>query len=356
VHECERTGGGLVLAMEHPEGPTLREVIKREGTLDLKRALVLAARLGEVLEGVHNLGLVHGGLRPENVVLVGPEERVVLKHLGFDWVLLSRSPDAGLHRESPREDRAYRAPEQAWEQATYRSDIYAFGAILYEMLAGAPAPATSRPRVYPGPLKDCRADVSPSLERIVMQALQVAPERRPTDISVVCNAVWAELTSEGQPTSQEPRTVAGPWAGKRMKKLLGWGATVLAVLAIWSANALITVERSSTPVPQSAPPAAAVLGAPSDGAVTSPVPADAPGTARTGLHSIPPTVAPPKPGESKRDRRITAPLGDGAAMAQRRDQPDVPRPQASPATRDDAGDDPGAIIDWLLNEGASKER
>src|SRR5262249_39778787 len=127
VLECERTSGSFVLAMERPEGPTLRDVIRREGALELKRALVLARRLGEVLEGVHNLGLVHGGLRPENVVLVGPEEQVVLKHFGFDWVFLSRSPEMGMPRESPREDPVYHAPEQAWEQATHRSDIYAFG-------------------------------------------------------------------------------------------------------------------------------------------------------------------------------------------------------------------------------------
>ncbi len=68
---CERTGGGLVLAMEHPGGPTLREVIKREGTLSLNRVLRLAVGLARVLEQVHTLGLVHGGLRPENVVLTG---------------------------------------------------------------------------------------------------------------------------------------------------------------------------------------------------------------------------------------------------------------------------------------------
>ena len=73
VRECERTAG-LVLAMEHPEGPTLREVIKREGTLGLSRALHLGLTLAVVLERVHNLGLVHGGLRPENVALVGPDE------------------------------------------------------------------------------------------------------------------------------------------------------------------------------------------------------------------------------------------------------------------------------------------
>src|SRR5262249_39055081 len=67
VLACERTNSGLTLAMECPEGTTLREVIKREGTLDRRRALVLAKKLGEVLEGIHNLGLVHGGLRPENI-------------------------------------------------------------------------------------------------------------------------------------------------------------------------------------------------------------------------------------------------------------------------------------------------
>lgn len=420
LHECERTDSGLVLAMERPEGPTLREVIKREGTLGLKRALGLALGIATVLERAHNIGLAHGGLRPENVVLAGPEEAVVLTHFGFDWVLLSRSPDAGSRKASRPEDPAYRAPEQAWDQVTTRSDIYALGAILYEMLAGAPPPAAvaSRPRVSPEPLKNCRADVTPELERLVMQALQVAPERRPADISAVVNALTVEISTDSPPTSAEDRIVADPSAGTAIKKVCAWGGItvvlgVLVICAIWFGYTRRTPHMSSsTPRLESTSSPAAAHGTPADEAPTQTAPADAarpdvahrtaddalppkeaasspPSMAsrtppaeraadagdarkpRTGPSSVPAAVTPPQPAAVAPPEPVavtppqpaeflampTPPVTQAynVAPARRQAEPAVPRPQPSRETGN-AGDDPGAIIDWLLNEGAAKDR
>src|SRR5262245_11825358 len=80
--ECERTANGLVLVMEHPEGPTLREVIKRDGTLAPSRALHIGLKLAVLLERVHNFGLFHGGLRPDNIVLASSDEEITLTHFG----------------------------------------------------------------------------------------------------------------------------------------------------------------------------------------------------------------------------------------------------------------------------------
>jgi len=398
VLECERTNSGVALAMERPEGPTLREVIKREGTLDRRRALVLAKRLGEVLEGVHNLGLVHGGLRPENIVLVGPEERVVLKHFGVDWVLQSRSPDTTSSGRAAVEESVYRAPEQAWEESTHRSDVYAFGAILYEMLAGAPACArtSSGPRAY-RPLANYRADVTPGLERIVTHALQIAPERRPVDISSVCNALAAELAAEDRPTLSESRTarVSRPrWA----MSVLGWsGAIALTVGVLWFAGTRVHIARSSLKpvfpsalsfVRRPAPAEMIAPGAMSGTVETPPARPDVSGAARQGidstvvapgkpdgrpeeprdsqkarasLQSIAPPVAPVKPIESAirapgTGGETAAPKRAAGTMVRRRDAPDPAPAQTVRESRDDAGNDPGAIIDWLLNEGAGKER
>ena len=396
-HGCERTAGGLVVAMAHPEGPTLREVIKREGTLGLDRALRLALELARVLERVHKLGLVHGGLRPEHVVLTGPEERIVLTHFGLDWILLSRSPDTGSRQSSPLHDPAYRAPEQTWDQTTARSDIYSLGAIVYEMLAGAPppAPAPSHPRASAEPLRNCRADISQELERIVMQALHVAPERRPADIAAVVDALTAELDRDRQPKPAGDKTAAGVAGGRAKKRLFAWGAvTVLAMLAIWVAHARMTSGVLPKPVPQPVPPAASAPGTAADQPLTQPAPSDAPGsvvadpatdvrpvardvvtppapmTGRTPaaepstdtrdaskpgtpLPSVSAAVTQSKPAESP---KMTVP----PATRRRRDTATAPpasasRPQPSRETRD-TGDDPGAIIDWLLSEGAGKER
>ena len=82
---------------------------------------------------------------------------------------------------------------------------------------------------------------------------------------------------------------------------------------------------------------------------------------RRVLRSIPPTVASGRPIESiltdqGTNREIAAPKSKSSSTAQRRDTLDVSPPQALRETRDDAASDPGAIIDWLLNEGARKER
>ena len=367
VLDCERTNSGLALAMERPPGPTLREVIKQQGTLDRRRALALAKRLGEVLEGVHNLGLVHGGLRPENIVLVGPEERVVLKHFGFDWVVQSRSPDTT--GETAVEESVYRAPEQAWEESTHRSDVYAFGAILYEILAGAPASAkmASSPRAY-RPLENYRADVTPGLERIVTHALQVAPERRPADISSLCSALTAELAAEDRPAlseSRSPRRSRPRWTMNR----LGWGgAIVLTVGVLWFAGTRVTIDWSS--LKPTLPGASNVrMPAPSAGVVTPPALPDVSGAARQGsgdplvTHGKPDRhpIAPARPIESEMRGRaargeIAVPKSEVRTMAPRHDASDPAPPQTVRERRDDAGNDPGAIIDWLLNEGVGKER
>jgi serine/threonine protein kinase len=396
---CERTAGGLVLAMAHPGGPTLREVIKREGTLGLDRALRLALELARVLERVHKLGLVHGGLRPENVVLTGPEERIALTHFGLDWILRWRSPDTGSRQSSPLHDPVYRAPEQTWDQTTARSDIYSLGAIVYEMLAGAPPPASapSHPRASAEPLRNCRADISQELERIVMQALHVAPERRPADIAVVVDALTAELERDRQPKPAGDKTAASVAGGMGKKRLFAWGGVaVLAMLAIWVAHARMTSGVLLKPVPQPVPPAASAHGTAADPPLTRPAPSDAPGSVvadpvtdltpvardvvtppapmtgrtpaavaesstdtrdaskpRTPLPSVSAAVTQSKPAESP--KMTVAP-----ATRPRRDTATAPpasasRPQPSRETRD-TGDDPGAIIDWLLSEGAGKER
>ncbi len=387
VYECERVAGGaLVLAAEHPEGATLREVIRREGTLNLERALRLAIRIARALERAHNLSLVHGGLRPENVVLVGPEETVVLTHFGFDRLLASRPAAATGPDASVPEDSVYQAPEQASGHTTERSDIYAFGAILYQMLAGAPPSSgrASRRFVDPKPLRKSRPDVTPTLERLIMQTLQAAPERRPMDISVVCNDLWAEISAEGPGKLPGPRPVAGPWRGTRTKRLVVWGGlAVIGALAVWFAQTLMPLSRPRATAPMAAAPGTVGAGARNDAPPSSPAgrpssPAPAAGSVSpagrppdlrhgqkppAGRPSPPSAAIPAKPAEPVASGRSddrdkpAAPRSPGGEVpgAQRPKAPVASRPEPSPEAREPA-DDPGAIIDWLLTEGAGQRR
>ncbi len=182
VHECERVERSVVLiAMARPEGPTLRETIERDGPLDVTRALGIAVQIGKALERAHALRLLHGGLRPDNVVLIGPEDTVALIRFGLDRALES-SPAAAAVCARAAAPSSYLAPEQASGHASEQSDVYALGAILYEMLAGTPPEAAadeSADRTAAEPLRAVRPDVTPSVERLVSRALQEAPHRRP---------------------------------------------------------------------------------------------------------------------------------------------------------------------------------
>ncbi len=376
VYECERVAGGaLLLAAEHPEGPTLRDVIRREGTLNLERALHLAIQIARALERAHNLSLVHGGLRPDNIVLVGREETVVLTHFGFDRLLAPRPAAASGRDASVPEDSVYQAPEQASGHTTERSDIYACGAILYQMLAGTPPSSggASWRFVDPRPLRKGRPDVTRTLERLIMQTVQAAPERRPVDISVVCNELWAEISPQGPQNLPGGRiVVARPWGGSRTKRLVASGGlAVIGALAVWFAQARLMTPTSvpSVLVPLSAPRAAAPgPTAPAAGRIGPLQRVEVPTTRApagpASRSSGPPvTVLPAKPADpaasarsGDRDKPAPPPSrGEEVTRAQRPKAPVASRPEPSREARDPA-DDPGAIIDWLLTEGAGQRR
>jgi len=386
VYDCERAASGaLVIIMEHPEGPTLRDAIRKEGGLDVARALGVAIQIAKALERAHSLGLVHGGLRPENIVLVGPEQTVALTHVGFDRVLASRPPGMRNRSVAHSSDSAYRAPEQASGHVSEQSDVYALGAVLYEMLTGSPPfdDASDR-RVDAQSLREHRPELTPSLERVVMRLLQEAPQRRPAGISSVCDELRLVLSPDEQRKLPYRRA-----AGKRRKHVIAWAAfAALTPVAIWFAHVRMTSDMSAAPnLPLLSPPiAAAPLAAPSPNApaadrgnaappessltpsarnVPPPeVPSKVRDSAVQAAPAAPPKlVMPPQPPEPK----VSARSGDHVDAAQLLSARSENVPEARPlrlpaATRTEpretrgAGEDPAAIIDWVLGEGAHRGR
>ena len=176
--------GALFIAMEYVEGQTLKDVI-RQGPLEFGRAVNLTIQIADGLHAVHQEGIIHRDVKPDNIV-VQPGDKVKLMDFG-----ISRSDEdhtrshvtaTGLIVGTP----AYMAPEQAQAaEITVRTDIYALGIVLYEMLSGkVPFSAPSAVQVLmqhinekPRPLRELRPDVPRNLERIVLQALQQGPEK-----------------------------------------------------------------------------------------------------------------------------------------------------------------------------------
>ncbi len=136
------------LVMEYLDGETLASRLKK-GAIPVERALQFAGEIAEALDEAHRRGVIHRDLKPGNVMLVKSGSRVVAKLLDFGLAkMVGKKPTVGDATQTVALTGAgailgtpkYMAPEQfAGEQADARSDIYAFGLILSEMLRGKEA-------------------------------------------------------------------------------------------------------------------------------------------------------------------------------------------------------------------------
>jgi len=172
IHDFGQTEAGhYYFIMEYVEGNNLRELL-REGRLDVPQVLAVVEQLCDALQAAHREGIVHRDIKPENV-LINREGYVKLADFG-----LSRPPreedamnltQSNIVMGTPQ----YMAPEQqaSAAQADHRSDIFALGVMLYEMLTGH-TPSS----VLDLPSHEVRVDVR--LDEVVVKALQKRPERR----------------------------------------------------------------------------------------------------------------------------------------------------------------------------------
>ncbi|MGZ6123355.1 MAG: serine/threonine-protein kinase [Myxococcales bacterium] len=175
----------MYVVMEYVAGETLREVLQRERKLSAERTLVIARQLCEALVYLHGHGIVHRNLKPENVVLTQSGQ---VKVLGLGFALdrsARRLTWTGL--SSMLGQLEYLAPEQvAGGRGDSRSDIYACGTLLYEMLCGeVPFPRRNAYSVDPAKtFQDPRAPsqlepgIEPGLESIILKCIQRSPRDR----------------------------------------------------------------------------------------------------------------------------------------------------------------------------------
>lgn len=130
--------GTAYLVMELLEGPTLEQVLA-DGALEAARALVVARRIAAALEAAHVRGVVHRDLKPSNVFL-DPLDFVKLADFGAAKLRLPMGQGRSAGTTGPvMGTPLYMAPEQALGQPTdERTDVYALGCILFQMVAGRP--------------------------------------------------------------------------------------------------------------------------------------------------------------------------------------------------------------------------
>jgi serine/threonine protein kinase len=308
----EAEGGRAFAAMELVEGRRLSELLSGGKPLDVGAALRLALELGGAVETLHNMGVVHGALRPRNVMVL-EDGRVKLMDLELAGLRDAPAMEGVLGAEPPAE---YLSPEQIRRAAvTEKTDIYAFGVILYEMLCGVPPfQAPTRETLLakhltetPVPMRRRQRAVPASVESAVALALYKQPELRPL-MQDVLNRLWAEANGPATRWKRRAAIIGGAALAASIAGLVAWG---------------LFAQRPSAPPPLAQPapppPAAEAPVGPPPATVGRATPAVVPSPA---ARATPPSAPPPASRPARALER--------------------------PAVSSDA-DDPGAIIDWLLN-------
>jgi eukaryotic-like serine/threonine-protein kinase len=137
--------GGLYYVMPFVEGETLRGRLQRERQLPVEDACAIARQIAGALAYAHSQGVIHRDIKPENILLSAGV--AVVADFGIAKAISAASAEpgdtsAGMAIGTP----AYMSPEQAGgEQVDGRSDLYALGCLLYEMLAGVCVSAVATP-------------------------------------------------------------------------------------------------------------------------------------------------------------------------------------------------------------------
>ena len=238
IHGLEESGERKFLVMELVDGETLAERIKR-GPIPVDESLNIAKSICEALEAANEKGVVHRDLKPANVKIT-PDGKVKVLDFGLAKAFENESANAALSNSPTLSmaatnagvilgTAAYMSPEQAkGRPVDKRTDIFAFGCVLYEMLTGHAAfGGEDVPEILSRVLQRepdwtlLPANVPPTIQRLLRLCLQKDPKKRrqtATDVRIDIEQALAEPTAESAAGFARPTT-------------LQWAPVVLALLA-----------------------------------------------------------------------------------------------------------------------------
>jgi len=255
IHEVSEFEGKDFIVMEYVDGQTLRDRLA-SGPLPLKEAIQRAGEVAEALEEAHEKRIIHRDLKPANIMLARKGHAKVMdfglakplippggvESLGGSVTELTRS---GMTLGTL----AYMSPEQLrGETVDPRSDIFSFGVVLYEMLAGIHPfkketgmdTASAILKDAPQPLGDLRPDTPVLLQHIVRKMLAKDPHGRYSSIHEVQTDLNELVEESDRPTQVQPR---------RLKALYWIAAAALVVVGagIWTFFQFYAREAALSP-------------------------------------------------------------------------------------------------------------
>jgi serine/threonine-protein kinase len=184
VHDLGEADGGYFLTMEYVPGITLRQLVARQGTLALGPGLQVAKQMCRGLAAVHAAGILHLDIKPQNIMVLS---NGVVKLMDFGIARIEQADPSVAADGTVVGTPSYMSPEQATGGTLDpRSDLYAVGAVLFELFTGAqpftgPALEVIRQHVHQTPPRpgSLRADLPVELDRLIVACLAKEPARRP---------------------------------------------------------------------------------------------------------------------------------------------------------------------------------
>jgi len=208
VHTSGQIDGLPFYTMPYVEGASLRSRLSRGGTLPVGETLSVLREVAKALAYAHEHGVVHRDIKPDNVLITGGT--AVVTDFGIAKALSASRTDQGatltqigVSIGTP----AYMAPEQAAgdPDVDSRSDLYAFGCMAYELLAGRPPfQAKTAQRLLaahmserPQPIQELRGDTPPMLAELVMRCLEKDADKRPQSATDLVHVLESITTSGG---------------------------------------------------------------------------------------------------------------------------------------------------------------
>ena len=299
------TDGNHYLVMEYVDGTNLRDLLAQVGTLPVERAVTIAREMARALEAVHEQEIVHRDVKPANIMLT---RRGTAKLMDFGIAQVGneshRTQLGGGHPGTP----IYMSPEQSsgYGYIDGRSDLYALGLVLYEMLVGEPYARKRRL------IAAARPDLSPQLTAIVEKLMARDPDARyqsATDVlrdldglGVLTDPAASETYP--LPNAGAPRVDTAP--------SVGWQTGVPGAAPVPGVPSAYGGALSQPPAgpPSSAGTSPYATGVPPAAATGAGGFAPPPAYATTAPYTLPPSAPPPRRG----NRGLLFGIG-GAAVA-----------------------------------------
>jgi serine/threonine-protein kinase len=205
VHDSGIEGDLVFLVMEHVDGLTLRDLLRR-GRPTPPEAMAFVRQLCDALEYAHQEGVVHRDIKPENI-LIDRKGGLKVADFGIAKLLGVGRPEQALTKSNLAVGTPhYMAPEQ-WEkprEVDHRADIYALGVVFYELLTGG-LPIGH----FPVPSRKVEIDVR--LDEVVLKALEKEPEQRYQRAGDVGKAI-TRITEHPLPSKEERKDLHRPLA------------------------------------------------------------------------------------------------------------------------------------------------